>query len=236
MARRQAGVHPFMEGEPMFKKILVPVELDYPDTAALVYQRAANYATLSGAEIHLVTVMPGFSMPIVASVIPDRVVQEAKSHVTEVMDKFVADHCDETVTYTIRTGKNWEEIIKVRREVTKALEIARADKVIGHPLEAEVAIAAGPDHAGFISEYWETLKEISIVSEMILVDTMERDSGYTSEEISGLRISVAPASSEKCERCWTRSTSVGQHDDHPKICSRCHAVVQTLALEVEAPQ
>lgn len=99
----------------MFKKILVPVELDYPDTAALVYQRAADYAKLSGAEIHLVTVMPGFSMPIVASVIPDGVIQEAKKHVSEVMDKFVADHCDETVTYTIRTGKNWEEIIKVAK-------------------------------------------------------------------------------------------------------------------------
>ena len=149
----------------MFKKILVPVELDYPDTAALVYQRAANYATLSGAEIHLVTVMPGFSMPIVASVIPDRVVQEAKSHVTEVMDKFVADHCDETVTYTIRTGKNWEEIIKVakrweadliivyhnhRREINEVFsrscsqrvaDHARLDKLVVIHGEGEVLVA-----------------------------------------------------------------------------------------------
>jgi len=95
----------------MFKKILVPVELDYPDTAALVYQRAANYAKLSGAEIRLVTVMPGFSMPIVAQLVPTDVVQKAKDHVSAVMKQFVADNCDETVTYTIRTGKNWEEII-----------------------------------------------------------------------------------------------------------------------------
>ncbi|MDJ0781745.1 MAG: universal stress protein [Desulfosarcinaceae bacterium] len=96
----------------MFKKILVPVELDYPKTAALVYQRAADHARLSGAEIHLVTVMPGFSMPIVASVVPDDVVREAEKHVKTLMEDFVAENCDDTVTYKIRTGKNWEEIIK----------------------------------------------------------------------------------------------------------------------------
>lgn len=95
----------------MFSKILVPVDIDYPNTAALVYQKAVAIANLSGAEIRLVTVMPGFSMPIVAQLVPDDVVRKAKDHVSAVMEQFVADHCDETVTYTIRTGKNWEEII-----------------------------------------------------------------------------------------------------------------------------
>ena len=96
----------------MFKKLLVPVELDYPKTAALVYQRAANHAKLTGAEIRLVTVMPGFSMPIVASVVPDNVLQDAKNHVKALMEAFINENCDEKVTYAIRTGKNWEEIIK----------------------------------------------------------------------------------------------------------------------------
>lgn len=96
----------------MFKKILVPVDIDYPNTAALVYQKALAIAKLSRAEIRLVTVMPGFSMPIVASLVPDSVVKEAKDHVTGVMETFIADNCDENVTYSIRTGKNWEKIIK----------------------------------------------------------------------------------------------------------------------------
>ncbi len=100
----------------MFKKILVPVELDYPNTAAQVYKRAAAYADFSGAEIHLVTVMPGFSMPIVASLVPDDVIRKAKDHVKALMEAFVADNCDENVTYTIRTGKNWEQIIRVAND------------------------------------------------------------------------------------------------------------------------
>ena len=96
----------------MFKKLLVPVELSYPNTAAKVYKRAANHAKLSGAEIRLVTVMPGFSMPLVASVVPDSVIQNAKDHVKALMKAFVDENCDDQVTYAIRTGKNWEEIIK----------------------------------------------------------------------------------------------------------------------------
>ena len=61
----------------MFKKILVPIEVDYPDTAKAVYQKAAALAKQSGAQIRLVSVMPGFGMPIVASYISDEVRQEA---------------------------------------------------------------------------------------------------------------------------------------------------------------
>jgi hypothetical protein len=44
----------------MFKKILVPIEVDYPDAAKAVYQKADALAKQSGAEIQLVSVMPGF--------------------------------------------------------------------------------------------------------------------------------------------------------------------------------
>ncbi len=37
----------------------------------------------------------------------------------------------------------WAKLIKVRSDITKALEIARREKVIGHPLEAEVLIKGG---------------------------------------------------------------------------------------------
>ncbi|MBC2711668.1 MAG: universal stress protein [Desulfosarcina sp.] len=97
----------------MFKKILVPVDIDYPETAAQVYQKAVAIGKLGGAEIRLVTVMPGFSMPIVASLVPEDVRQEATARIKAAMEQFIADHCDKSVTYSLRTGKNWEEIISV---------------------------------------------------------------------------------------------------------------------------
>ena len=96
----------------MFKKILIPVELDYPDTAAAVYQKAARAAEVDNAEIRLVTVMPGFGMPLVASYIPDEVRKETEDRFRESMEQFVQKHCHDSVTYALRSGKNWEEIIK----------------------------------------------------------------------------------------------------------------------------
>lgn len=97
----------------MFKKILVPVDIDYPNTAALVYRKAKALASLSDADIRLVTVMPGFSMPIVASLVPEDIQKQAADRFAAAMKQFVADHCDGNVAYSIRMGKNWEEIISV---------------------------------------------------------------------------------------------------------------------------
>jgi len=96
----------------MFKKILVPIEVDYPETAAAVYQKAASIAKLCGAEIRLISVMPGFGMPIVASFISDEVRKQATDRFKESLEKFIKDNCGEPVSSSIRTGKNWEEIIK----------------------------------------------------------------------------------------------------------------------------
>ncbi len=96
----------------MFKKMLVPVDIDYTETAAAVYHTAAEMAKLCGAEIRLVSVMPGFGMPIVASYISDDVRRKAKSNFVESLEQFIQDKCEEPVSYTVRTGKNWEEIIK----------------------------------------------------------------------------------------------------------------------------
>ncbi len=78
----------------------------------LVYQKAAAYAALSGAEIRLVSVMPGFSMPIVASYFSDDVRKETADRFTAAVAEFVKTHCNESVSYTVSVGKNWEEIIK----------------------------------------------------------------------------------------------------------------------------
>lgn len=48
----------------MFKKILVPIDVDRPIAAKAVYDGAAAIAKPFGAEIRLISVMPGFGMPI----------------------------------------------------------------------------------------------------------------------------------------------------------------------------
>ena len=64
----------------MFKKILVPIDVDRPIAAKAVYDGAVAIAKPFDAEIRLVSVMPGFGMPIVGSFISDRVRKEALEH------------------------------------------------------------------------------------------------------------------------------------------------------------
>ena len=125
------------------------------------------------------------------------------------------------------TQGRWDRLMGVRSEVTRALENGRIEKVIGHPLEAEVLISVEGELADFLSSQWEVLREISIVSKLTRVDR-DRLTGlsvYASEELEGLRVAIRPAPGSKCERCWTRSETVGENSEHPQICSRCAAVV-----------
>ncbi len=96
----------------MFKKILVPIDIHYPETAAAVYRKTLAIARLSNAEIKLISVMPGFGMPIVSSFIPEEVRMEAESRFETALEQFVRENCDESVTYEIRRGKNWEGVLR----------------------------------------------------------------------------------------------------------------------------
>ena len=95
----------------MFKKILVPVDIDYPDIAAAVYGKAEELAALCGAQIRLVGILPGFGMPIVGSFITETLVRQVNDKFKQALEAFIKDHCGKTVTYAIRTGKHWEQII-----------------------------------------------------------------------------------------------------------------------------
>ena len=132
-----------------------------------------------------------------------------------------------------RMMDKWAKLIKVRSDITKALEIARREKVIGHPLEAEVLVRADGELADFLKKEWETIKEISIVSELsdLTDEAPEVGVRFNSEEISGFTIQVQPAPGEKCLRCWLRSTTVGDNAEHPEICARCSQVLKDMATQ-----
>lgn len=126
-----------------------------------------------------------------------------------------------------RLNEDWSKLGGVRDEITKVLEVARRDKIIGHSLEAEVWISVSGDLADFLNDKWQTLETITIVSKMHKTEEPKKGS-VISEEIPQLSILVESASSEKCERCWLRSETVGQNSDHPTICSRCSSVVAKI--------
>jgi isoleucyl-tRNA synthetase len=116
----------------------------------------------------------------------------------------------------------WDKIIAVRAEVNRALELARAEKAIGKSLEAKVVLYCEDELFGFLKEEEAKLATIFIVSQVELVTGR----GGAKGEVEGLGVEIRPAEGEKCERCWTFSTTVGRNGAHKTICERCAEILQ----------
>jgi len=126
----------------------------------------------------------------------------------------------------------WTRLIDIRSEITRVLEAARRDKVIGLSLDAEVLVEADGETKAFLQDRWQQLQELCIVSSLQQVPDIGRVENVTvveAENVAGLKIAVRQAPGEKCERCWTISTSVGEDSDHPAACARCARVVRSLS-------
>ncbi len=128
--------------------------------------------------------------------------------------------------------RRWEQLLAIRSEITKILEHARRDKTIGLSLDAEVLLQVEGETAAFLEDKIDLLKELCIVSSLRVVDDAAALAGQgvvECEEVAGLKVAVRPAPGEKCERCWIIATTVGEDKEHPTLCSRCAAVVRSLA-------
>jgi len=118
-------------------------------------------------------------------------------------------------------AQRWELIIKVRKEVTRALEIARKEKKIGHSLDAAVDLGMPETLLDQLRPYQARLRSVFIVSSVRMLPTEKVEDGIESEETTGLRVKITPSEDSKCERCWVHDPTVGDHEAHPGICSRC---------------
>ena len=108
----------------------------------------------------------------------------------------------------------WEKIVNIKEIVSKKLEEARAEKIIGHSLNAKVVLFAEGDLYNFIKENLELLKTVFIVSGLEIEENQRAN-----EEKLGVKIEQAEG--EKCERCWMYSKTVGEDKENPSICHKC---------------
>jgi isoleucyl-tRNA synthetase len=125
-------------------------------------------------------------------------------------------------------GQAWKRLLEIRSEVTKALEQARNQKLIGHPLDSAVTLSVNNADYEILKSYEGELSTIFIVSQASLTKDPCSERAYESESIEGLKIQVASATGEKCERCWIHAPSVGADREHPTICQRCRSVIQQI--------
>jgi isoleucyl-tRNA synthetase len=103
----------------------------------------------------------------------------------------------------------YDRLIEIRGIVTKSLEEARTEKLIGSPLEAGVTVTADVETRQFLASFGEGLRFLLLVSEIELVD------GPT------LAVTIRKAAGEKCDRCWNYTIDVGTDARYPGACLRC---------------
>jgi isoleucyl-tRNA synthetase len=123
----------------------------------------------------------------------------------------------------LKAPEELDALLAARTLALKALEEARAAKVIGKSLEAKVVVR-GSDAALAPLRAWEArpsvfpgnLANLFIVSEVVL----ESAEGSTAVE-------VTRADGRRCERCWTWSPQVT--GDEAPLCPRCLPVVEALS-------
>ena len=118
-------------------------------------------------------------------------------------------------------NNDYEMILGLNEVAAKALEIARDQKIIGSPLDADLTLYASKELTEFLEPFADELRFLFITSSA----TIKSINDVTDEAVHGenFAVSIIQSDYEKCNRCWHRQESVNQSKHHPDLCSRCEA-------------
>ena len=122
---------------------------------------------------------------------------------------------DESLTFP-EIKAHWDHLFELRDDVMKELETARANKLIGKSLEAQLHITASGEQYAVLDSFRDQLAAIFIVSAV----SLESGEGE-------MKVTVEPASGEKCDRCWM-FTEDGETTEDGHLCARCMETVKGL--------
>ena len=114
----------------------------------------------------------------------------------------------------VETEEHYNKLFDIRDEVLKALEDARAEKLIGKSLEAKIVIGANEEKYALLDSFSDELATIFIVSQAEL----------THADTEELQVKVLSADGVKCDRCWKFSTDCKEEADG-HICARCASII-----------
>jgi isoleucyl-tRNA synthetase len=119
-------------------------------------------------------------------------------------------------------AKKMDYLVEIKKDVLKALEIERKNKVIGTSVEADIEIYVKSDNVkNSITKMGESAKRFFQVSKVIVLD--EKKTGMSDYENSS--IIVKKSNGTKCIRCWNYSEDVGLDKNHPELCPRCADII-----------
>lgn len=128
-------------------------------------------------------------------------------------------------------SEKWNALLSVRDDVMKALEEARANKLVGKSLDADIVIYGDKENAAIklFEEFSDELKTVFIVSRAHVSNEPAPEGAFTDTE-SGIAVVVKASSGTKCDRCWYYSDDVKTDSDGQHLCTRCSAIIKKISL------
>ena len=138
------------------------------------------------------------------------------------MPKKASENCDSIFfsrlpigsDFAIELEEKWDKILEIRDIVSKSLENARADKLIGNSLEANIMISASGKDYEFLQGISADLAQLFIVSKAELAEAQ-----------GAITVEVKKSDGDKCPRCWMYSDNTSKDG----LCARCASVVEEIS-------
>ena len=113
----------------------------------------------------------------------------------------------------------------MRRVVTGALEIERANKKIGSSLEAAPQVYIEDDELLAALEGID-FAEVCITSGIEIIDGEPPEGAFTLPDVAGVGVVPRKADGTKCARSWRFTDDVGSDPDYPELSARDAAAVR----------
>jgi isoleucyl-tRNA synthetase len=131
-----------------------------------------------------------------------------------------------------------QRILALRAQVNRVLEGCRGRGELGASLEAQVQlelVEAEPLREALALVDASPHPDVDNLADWLLVSALRVGGPPPAEallaetEEEGVRVRIARAAGQKCERCWHHESDIGQHPDHPGLCGRCVGVLERQA-------
>jgi isoleucyl-tRNA synthetase len=118
-----------------------------------------------------------------------------------------------------RLAEKWRKVREVRRVVTGALEIERAQKRIGSSLEAHPIVHVSNE------DLFEAVADVDLAEVCITsAATLARDEGpadaFRLPDVPGVAVKPNLAEGRKCARSWKITNAVGEDPQYPDVTPR----------------
>ena len=189
------------------------------DSAARRSALSAMYLILSGLTRLLAPIL-SFTAEEIWQAMPHAANENGKSVFLNLMPTY-----DEALTFP-EISDRWNRMLDLRDDMMKALELARADKMIGKSLDAAITVYT-EDEAIYdlLAGFGRELATVTITSDAkVIKSAAPVDPAVFTETLSGIAVKVMPAEGKKCDRCWAFSTECVE-DGEGCLCARCNAIV-----------